>query len=362
MKALVLAGGSGTRLRPFSHSMPKQLIPVANRPVLEYVLGNVAAIGVTEVGVVVGDRVDQIVDAIGDGTRFGVRVTYLRQERPLGLAHAVRLARGYLGDADFVMYLGDSMMPDGVSAPAEHFRRTRPAAQLVVHAVPDPSRFGVAELDAHGAVRRVVEKPERPASDLALTGVYFFTAAIHEAVSAIPVGRRGEWEITDAIQWLVEHGAEVRACEHPGYWKDIGRVEDVLECDRYMLDRLRPEVAGEVDGYSEIGSGVVVEAGAQVVRSRVTGPAIVGAGTSIVDSHVGPYVSVGRNCLLRSAAVSGSVVMDGASIVGGGPLHGSFIGRGAVIGVASPDTGSATGRELRSRMLVGDHARVDIAG
>jgi glucose-1-phosphate thymidylyltransferase len=355
MKALVLAGGSGTRLRPFSHSMPKQLIPVANRPVLEYVLENIAGVGVTDVGVVVGDRADQIAEAIGDGSRLGVRVTYLRQDRPLGLAHAVRLARPFLGDEDFVLYLGDNMLPDGIAGPAARFRDSRPAAQVLVQAVADPRRFGVVELSGDGAVRRLVEKPAHPTSDLAMLGAYFFTAAIHRAVSAIPASSRGEWEITDAVQWLVDRGAEVRAVEYDGFWMDIGRVEDVLECNRRLLTGLHPYVAGLVDADSEIGPNVVVEAGARVVRSRVVGPAIVGAHTVLEDSRVGPYVSIGRECLLRAAAVAESIVLDQASIVGGGMLHGSLIGRAAAVG-------HTPGGEPHHRMLVGDHARVHIAG
>ncbi|MFE6856422.1 sugar phosphate nucleotidyltransferase, partial [Streptomyces sp. NPDC057674] len=225
MKALVLSGGSGTRLRPFSYSMPKQLIPIINKPVLEHVLDNVRALGIVDVGVIVGDRGPQIAAAIGDGSRLGLDITYIPQDAPRGLAHTVAVARDFLGDDDFLMYLGDNMLPDGIEEIAADFAAERPAAQLLVHKVADPRAFGVAELGPDGTVERLVEKPAVPRSDLALIGVYFFTPAIHEAVAAIEPSARGELEITDAVQWLVERGAAVRASRYEGYWKDTGRVE-----------------------------------------------------------------------------------------------------------------------------------------
>ncbi|GAA3795871.1 glucose-1-phosphate thymidylyltransferase [Sphaerisporangium flaviroseum] len=354
MKALILSGGSGTRLRPFSYSMPKQLIPIANKPVLEYVLENVRDLGVREVGVIVGDRAPDIADVIGDGARFGLRVTYLPQDRPLGLAHCVTLARSFLGDDDFVMYLGDNMLPDGVGEIAAEFRALRPAAQVVVRRVADPRAFGVVELDERGAVRRLVEKPRRPRSDLAMLGVYFFTAAIHEAVAAIEPSPRGELEITDAVQWLLGHGAEVRASEYAGYWKDTGQAEDVLACNRHMLAGLRPAVGGEVDAASWVEGQVVIEPGARVVRSRIEGPAIIGAGTVVEDSYVGPYTSIGDDCTLRRTHLADSIVLRGALISEVSGLLGSLIGRSAVVGPASPG-------EASHCMVVGDHTRVEIA-
>ncbi|MDT0453976.1 glucose-1-phosphate thymidylyltransferase [Streptomyces hesseae] len=354
MKALVLSGGTGTRLRPFSYSMPKQLIPVANKPVLEHVLRNIAELGVTEIGVIVGDWLTEIDRVVGDGSRFGVRITYIQQDKPRGLAHCVALARPFLGDDDFVMYLGDNMLPEGIGAVAEDFRAARPAAQVVVHKVPDPRAFGVAETAADGTVLRLVEKPAHPRSDLALIGVYFFTPAVHEAVAAIAPSARGELEITDAIQWLVEHGAPVRASEYTGYWKDTGRTEDVLECNRKLLGDLAPRVAGEVDEASELIGQVVVEAGARVVRSRIEGPVVIGADTVVEDSDVGPYTSLGRGCLLRATRLSDSIVMDGASISGIPGLHGSLIGRSAVVG---PSEHVAS----HHRLVVGDHTRVEVA-
>jgi glucose-1-phosphate thymidylyltransferase len=350
MKALVLSGGSGTRLRPFSYSMPKQLIPIANKPVLEHVLQNVREIGITEIGVIVGGGAEQIEAELGDGSRLGVRLTYIPQENPTGLAACVALARPFLGHDDFVMYLGDNMLPDGITEIADRFAAERPAAQVVVQKVPDPTAFGVAELDAEGHVTRLVEKPEHPRSDLALIGVYFFTPAIHRAVASIEPSARGELEITEAIQWLVGSGAEVRASEYLGYWKDTGRVEDVLDCNRRLLDSVRSDIAGEVDADSVIIGEVVVEQGARVVRSTIVGPSIVGAGTLVEDSRVGPYTSVGKDCVMRGTHIDGSIVLAGATVCDVRGLHGSLIGRSATVGHAA-----------QHRLVVGDHTSVEVA-
>ncbi|MEU3692467.1 glucose-1-phosphate thymidylyltransferase [Streptomyces narbonensis] len=354
MKALVLSGGSGTRLRPFSYSMPKQLIPIANKPVLQHVLENISDLGVTEIGIIVGDRLPQISAVLGDGSALGVKITYIPQEKPLGLAHCVSLARPFLGNDDFVMYLGDNMLTGGVKRIAEEFAAGRPAAQIVVQKVADPCAFGVAELDSEGRVERLVEKPKEPRSDLALAGVYFFTPAIHAAVDAIVPSARGELEITDAIQWLVTEGADVRASEYDGYWKDTGRVEDVLECNRTLLDDLKPHTAGQVDENSTLVGPVVVEEGARVVRSRIVGPAVIATGTVITDSYIGPYTSIGKDCVLSDTHIEQSIVLDGATVSEVRGLHHSLIGRSAAVVPAENDT-------VHHRLVVGDHTRVEVA-
>ncbi|NLU74356.1 glucose-1-phosphate thymidylyltransferase [Streptomyces sp. HNM0575] len=354
MKALVLAGGSGTRLRPFSYSMPKQLIPIANTPVLVHVLKGVRDLGVTDVGVIVGNRGPEIEAVLGDGSRFGLRITCIPQDVPGGLAHTVSLARGFLGDDDFVMYLGDNMLPDGVVGIAEEFARHRPAAQVVVCKVPDPRSFGVAELGPGGEVLRLVEKPEQPRSDLALIGVYFFTSAIHEAVAAIEPSARGELEITDAVQWLVSSGADVRAGRYDGYWKDTGQVEDVLECNSRLLDGLSRRVDGRVDTGSVLVGKVVVEEGARVLRSRIEGPVIIGAGTVVEESHIGPYTSIGRDCLVTGSRLEGSIALDEASVTGVHGLRDSLIGRAASVGTTVRGTDHHC-------LVVGDHTRVEVA-
>ncbi len=354
MKALVLSGGTGTRLRPFTYSMPKQLIPIANKPVLQHVLEDIRGLGVTEVGIIVGEREPEISAVIGDGTALGLRVTYLRQEQPLGLAHCVILAQDFLGDDDFVMYLGDNMLPQGMAAAAAEFRAVRPTAQVVVQQVADPRAFGVAEVDGRGRVLRLVEKPPQPVSDLALIGVYFFTSAIHLAVTAISPSARGELEITDAIQWLVGRGADVRAHRYSGYWKDTGKVEDVLECNRELLDGIRGRVQGEVDGFSLLLGEVVVEPGARVVRSFIEGPAMVGAGSVVEDSHIGPHTSIGADCVLTGTHLDYSIALDGATVSQVRGLHGSLIGRSAA--VTSADLG-----HRHHRLVVGDHTSVEVA-
>ncbi|MER5772606.1 glucose-1-phosphate thymidylyltransferase [Streptomyces sp. NPDC001985] len=350
MKALVLSGGLGTRLRPFTYSTPKQLIPVAGKAVLEHVLDNILDAGITDIGIIVGDQAPAISEAIGDGSRFGARITYIQQDEPRGLAHCVLIAREFLGDDDFLMYLGDNVLPDGISAVAEAFHTLRPDAQIVVQKVPDPSAFGVAEVDGDGIVRALVEKPAEPRSDLALIGLYFFTPAIHEAAAAIGPSARGELEITDAIQWLVTHGRTVRAAEYAGYWQDTGHVAAVLECNRRLLDTLRPALAGQIDAASEITGAVVVAAGARVVRSRIEGPAVIGAGALVEDSDIGRYTSVGPGCVLRDTGIDDSIVQDGSSVSGLRGLSGSLIGRSASVRAAA-----------HHRLIVGDDSEVEVA-
>lgn len=351
MKALVLSGGLGTRLRPFSHSIPKQLMPIANKPVLQYVIENIRDIGITDICVIVGGRADEIAATLGDGVDLGVRITYLRQSRPLGLAHCVWIAQPFLGTEDFIMYLGDNMLPEGVVEFAERFSRTRPAAHFLVQKVADPRAFGVAELDKDGTVVNLEEKPSRPRSDLAVMGVYFFTRAIHEAIAAIGLSARGELEITDAIQWLLARGADVTASEYHGYWKDTGRPEDVLDCNRRMLGELRSSIAGAVDEASELRGPVAIAAGARVIRSRIEGPAVIGTGTLIEDSSIGPGTSIGRDCVLRDTTVADSIVMDGAAIIDVHGLRDCLIGRSARVGIVEQGHG-------HHQLVVGDDARI----
>jgi glucose-1-phosphate thymidylyltransferase len=353
MKALVLAGGTGTRLRPFSYSMPKQLIPVAGKPVLLWCLENIKAAGVTDVGVIVGSGAAEIEAAVGSGAELGLNITYIPQDAPRGLAHCVRIAAGFLGDDDFVMYLGDNVVADGIAGFAEEFRASRPAAQLVVAKVADPSSYGIAELDPDGQVVRLVEKPREPRSDLAVIGVYFFTAAVHEAVRSIGPSGRGEYEITDAIQWLVDAGHDVRVRELSGYWKDTGQIEEVLDCNRVLLDSARGRLDGDVDDASTIVGEVVVEAGARVIASTVIGPAIVGAGTVLAASQVGPHVAVGRHCLLAGTSVEDSIVLDDVCVRQVRGIRGSLIGRSAQVHTTPPGDGH--------RLLIGDHATVRVA-
>ncbi|MFD5232833.1 glucose-1-phosphate thymidylyltransferase [Streptomyces qaidamensis] len=354
MKGLVPAGGLGSRLRPLSHTMPKQLVPVAGTPVVVHALHRLREAGVTETALVVGEFAPQLQEALGDGSALGMRLTYLRQGRPRGIADCVMLARDFLADDDFVLYLGDNVLPGGIADYAAEFRATRPAAQVVVHKVPDPRAYGVAELDPDGKVTRIVEKPPEPRSDLAVIGVYFCTAALHEAVAAIRPSARGELEITDALQWLVSRGDEVRARVHAGYWKDTGTVDDLLDCNRELLNQLTPAVCGEVDGASELIGPVRIAEGARIVRSRIHGPVTIGAGTSVLDSRIGPHTAIGRQCSVVASGIGSSILLDGSHITGVPDLHGSVIGRHARVDRR---------REPRGRRLVlGDHTTAEVTG
>ncbi|MEU1271523.1 glucose-1-phosphate thymidylyltransferase [Streptomyces sp. NPDC005799] len=353
MKALVLSGGAGTRLRPITHTSAKQLVPVANKPVLFYGLESIAAAGITEVGVVVGDTAAEIEEAVGDGSKFGLEITYIPQERPLGLAHAVLIARDWLGDDDFVMYLGDNFVVGGITALVEEFRGSRPDARILLTRVADPRSFGVAELDAAGQVVGLEEKPEHPKSDLALVGVYLFTPLIHEAVRAVRPSWRGELEITHAIQHLIDTRADVRCTVIEGYWKDTGNVVDMLEVNRTVLEGVEPRIDGEVDVESETIGRVVVEEGARVLRSRIVGPAVIGAGSVVEDSYVGPFTSVAENCRITHSELEFSIVLRDSSIVGVGRIESSLIGRHVEV-TPAPSVPSA------HRLVLGDHSKVQI--
>ena len=352
MKALVLAGGSGSRLRPITHTYAKQLLPVANKPVLFYGLEAIRDAGITDVGIVVGDTAPAIEDAVGDGSAFGLTATYLRQDAPRGLAHAVIVARDFLADDDFVMYLGDNFIVGGITPLVEEFRSSRPDAQIMLTSVPDPRQFGVAELDTAGEVVGLEEKPQHPKSDLALVGVYIFTPAIHEAVSQLAPSWRGELEITEAIQWLIDQGRKVRSTTITGYWKDTGNVADMLEVNRMVLETIDPQVRGTVEA-SELIGRVVVEAGAQVSRSRIVGPAIIGTGTRVSGSYVGPFTSVAQDCAITDSEIEYSIVLRGALIQGVRRIEASLIGHDVEV-TPSPNVPRA------HRLILGDHSKVQI--
>lgn len=353
MKALVLSGGAGTRLRPITHTSAKQLVPVANKAVLFYGLESIAEAGITDVGVIVGDTAAEIQDAVGDGSKFGLEITYIPQERPLGLAHAVLIARDYLGDDDFVMYLGDNFIVGGITGLVEEFRTHRPDAQILLTRVQDPRSFGVAELDDAGQVLGLEEKPEHPKSDLALVGVYLFTPVIHDAVRAVTPSWRGELEITHAIQHLIDARADVRCTVIKGYWKDTGNVADMLEVNRTVLEGLPRRIDGAVDDASETVGRVVVEEGARIVNSRIVGPAVVGAGTVVQDSYVGPFTSIAENCRITDSELEFSIVLRDSSIDGVGRIESSLIGRHVQV-TPAPSVPSA------HRLVLGDHSKVQI--
>ena len=330
MKGLILSGGRGTRLRPITYTSAKQLVPVANKPILFYGIEALAASGISEIGIVVGDTHQEIRDAVGDGSQWGVRVAYIQQEAPLGLAHAVLTAEPFIGTDSFCMYLGDNLIREKLAPLVERFRADKPNSQILLAHVPDPTQFGVAELKGDKVVR-LVEKPKVPPSDLALVGVYMFDATIFQAAKAIKPSGRGELEITDAIQWLIDTGHTVRPHVISGWWKDTGKLEDMLEANRIILDTLVPRNEGTVTD-SELLGKVVVEAGARIVRSTVRGPAIVGKGAVIENAYVGPFTSIGDGVIVRESEVEHSILLEGSRIVEvGGRIESSLIGRNAAI-------------------------------
>ena len=354
MKALVLSGGAGTRLRPITHTSAKQLVPVANKPVLFYGLEAIRDAGVTEVGIIVGDTAAEIEAAVGDGSELGISVTYIRQDAPLGLAHCVLIARDFLGEDDFVMYLGDNFIIGGITELVQEFREGTYDAQILLTKVDNPSQFGVAELGPHGGVTTLVEKPKEPKSDLALVGVYMFRPVIHDAVLAIKPSARGELEITDALQWLIDEGRDVRPHLVTGYWKDTGRLEDMLECNRKVLESVEPLVLGSVDADSQLIGRVVVEQGAVIERSTVRGPAIIGRDSVVRDTYVGPFTSIYFGCTLEDTEIEHSIVLEESTIRGVGRIEDSLIGKQVEV---SPS--SALPRA--HRLMLGDHSRVSIA-
>jgi glucose-1-phosphate thymidylyltransferase len=368
MKALILCGGAGTRLRPITHTRAKQLVPVANKPILFYGLEAIAAAGIKEVGIVTGDTGAEVREAVGDGSAWGFDVTYIPQDKPLGLAHCMLIAKDFLGDDDVVMYLGDNLLEEDLQGLIGRFEEDRdrirnptltdgplvaPAARILLAKVPDPQRFGVAELDGAGEVVRLVEKPEVPPSDLALVGVYLFDKSIHEAVASIQPSPRGELEITDAIQWLIDHGHRVSAEILHGWWIDTGKLTPLLEANRLLLERIERRIDGDVDEGSQLDGRVVVEAGASIVRSHVRGPVVIGAGTVVVDSFVGPFSALGRRGRIERSEIEHSVLLDDVSVVDGGRIEDSLLGHH--VEVTRSDR-----RPKATRLMVGDHSQIDL--
>ena len=313
MKGLILSGGKGTRLRPLTYTSAKQLVPVANKPVLFYGIEALVEAGITDIGIVVGDTEAEIRAAVGDGARWNARITYLPQDAPRGLAHAVLISERFINGDPFVMYLGDNLLNRGIMGFVEQFTRERPSAQILLTPVPDPQMFGVAELNGD-KVERLVEKPKAPKSNLALVGVYMFGPDIFDSVKRIKPSFRNELEITDAIQDLIDRDLRVTPHLVSGWWKDTGKLEDMLEANRLILDTLAPRVEGTVDGESRLEGKVVVEAGAVVEHSVVRGPAIIGAGARLEHAYVGPFTSIGRDVEVRHSEIEHSIVLEGSHI------------------------------------------------
>jgi glucose-1-phosphate thymidylyltransferase len=357
MKGLILSGGKGTRLRPLTYTSAKQLVPVANKPVLFYAIESIVAAGITDLGIVVGDTKDEIRAAVGDGSRWGARVTYIEQAAPLGLAHAVLIAEPFLGDSPFVMYLGDNLIAGGITSLVEEFRGLRCNSEILLAEVGNPQQFGVAELTAQGKVLRLVEKPEEPKSNLALVGVYMFDSTIFESVRRIQPSARGELEITDAIQDLIDRGKDVHPHIVRGWWKDTGKLEDMLEANRIVLEKLevpgsaavrRVGLGSRLEGRVELGQGV------ELIDSVVRGPVVIGDGARLEHAFVGPYTSIGERCRLAHCEIENSIVLADSEIRDT-PLRidGSLIGRN--VKIVKTDF-----KPKAYRFMLGDNSEVGI--
>ena len=354
----MLAGGAGTRLRPITHTSAKQLVPVANKPLLFYGLEAIRDAGITEIGIIVGDTEDEIRAAVGDGLALGITPTFLRQDAPRGLAHAVLIARDFLGDEPFVMYLGDNLIVGGISALVKEFDAGGYDAQILLTRVEHPEQFGVAELEpATGAVVRLEEKPAHPRSDLALVGVYMFGTKVHEAVRAITPSARGELEITHAIQWLIDSGADVHSHLVTGYWKDTGRLDDMLDTNRKVLESTEGAIhpSARIDAESKIVGHVVIEEDVVVTRSTIRGPVAIGRGTRLVDAYVGPFTSIYYDCEIENTEIEHSIVLERCRIRDVGRIEDSLLGRNVEVLPSNE-------RPRAHRLMLGDHSRVSVCG
>jgi glucose-1-phosphate thymidylyltransferase len=356
MKGLILSGGKGTRLRPLTYTGAKQLVPVANKPVLFYAIEHLVQAGITDLGIVVGDTGDQIREAVGDGSPFGARVQYIEQEAPLGIAHGIKIARDFLGDDRFVLFLGDNFIRDGIVPFVKSFQDDSVHSQILLYKVPNPEALGVAVLDGSGRLVRLAEKPKEFVSDLAVIGIYMFDHHVWEAVGAIKPSKRGELEITDTIQYLVDHGLNVKATQLTSVWIDTGKMSDILEANRLVLDTFETRIEGHVDAQSEVYNKVVIQKGAEVTNSIIRGPAIIGEETEVINSYIGPFTSVYHHCLIEGAEIEHSVVLENCHIVDVDQrIEDSLIGRNVEI----------TRSPLKPRaykLMLGDHSRVGLIG
>ena len=352
MKGLILAGGKGTRLYPLTYTRAKQLIPVANEPVLFRVIRAIRDAGIKEIGIVIGDTGAEIRDAVGDGSLWGVDITFIVQEFPAGLAHAVKISEEFLGNDRFVMFLGDNGIQGGVSSLIEQFAKSQWDSQIVLTKVPDPQHFGVAELHSDGSIKQLIEKPNNPPSDLALVGIYMLDNSIINAVNSIEPSARGELEITDAIQWLVTNGHAVHPYVHTGWGIDTGKPLDMLTANGHVLDEIEHEISVDsgIDDQSEIGRSVTIQDGAKVINSTIRGPSIIGENTIIDNAYVGPYTSIYHDCIIRNSEIEHSIMLENSHISGVSTrIIDSMIGRNAIVGHTSK-------RPKALKMNLGDYS------
>lgn len=353
MKALVLAGGAGTRLRPITHTSAKQLVPVANKPVLFYCLESLVKAGIKDVGIIVGETHLEIKEAIGDGSDFGAKVTYIEQPDPLGLAHAVKISESFLKNDDFVMFLGDNLIKDGIASLVDDFHKNKPNAQILLAEVQDPQRFGVAQLNGDDKVVKLIEKPKNPPSNLALVGVYMFDKNIFKAVNSIKPSWRKELEITDAIQHLIDTGFNVEPHVIKGWWKDTGKLEDMLEANRMILEDMESCLSGKVDKKSKIIGRVHLEEGSEVKNSVIRGPVIIGKNTTVENSYIGPFSSIYYDCLVENSEIEHSIILEKSIVRDMHRIEDSLVGKNVTV--------CKTEQKPKAyRLMLGDNSQVEV--
>ena len=354
MKGLILAGGSGRRLRPITHKTAKQLVPIANKPIIHYVIEDLVGVGITELGIVVGNTAQEIEKSVGDGSLWGANITYIQQEKPLGLAHAVLISESFLGQEKFVMYLGDNMFEDSLHGVVDGFEKSSINARLLLSRVDNPQSFGVAEVDEQGTIKGLVEKPENPKSDLALVGVYLFDSPIHRAVNAIEPSNRGELEITDAIQWMIDENHTIEHRTLKGWWIDTGKKDPLLLCNELILEKIESLFLSEIGETVTLNGKIVVGQNVEIIDSNIQGPIVIGSGVRIERSDIGPYVSIGDECKIEDSSVERSVLMEKSYLSGVTQLTKSVLGRKVEIDGKESEVQDPTS------LMLGDGTKVNL--
>jgi glucose-1-phosphate thymidylyltransferase len=356
MKALILSGGKGTRLRPLTYTGAKQLVPVANKPILWYCIESIVAAGITDIGIIISPETgEEVKTKTGNGDRFGAKIEYILQAEPLGLAHAVKIAQPFLGDDSFIMFLGDNLIESQLEKFLANFQQKQLDALILLRQVVDPTAFGVATVDESGKVLQLVEKPKNPASNLALVGVYFFKNTIHTAIAQIAPSARGELEITDAIQKLIDTDKNVAASELEGWWLDTGKKDDILAANQIVLDaRLKSKNLGEVDADSNISGRVEIGVGSKVTNCKIRGPVVIGENCHLEHAYIGPYTSISDRVTIIDTDIEHSVILNDTNITG---IHQRIVD--SVLGQRVKMQVSPK-RPQALRFLVGDDSQLEI--
>ena len=351
MKALVLSGGQGTRLRPLTFSIPKQLIPVAGKPVLHFVIEDILKASIKNIGIIIAPETGNCIKKSLKENFPHINFQFIVQEKPLGLAHAVKISKNYLSNDDFIMYLGDNLIKGGIKKYIEKFEKEKPSAFLLFKEVENPERFGVAEFDKNGKIKKLIEKPKNPPSKYALVGFYIFSSDIFEAIEEIKPSWRGEYEITDAIQILIKKGRKVSYSILKDWWLDTGKKDDLLEANRIVLDDYAErKIEGEIVNSLIVGR-VEVKKGAKIIDSIVKGPCVIGKDTFIKQSYIGPYTSIGARCKILNSEIDFSVIMDEVEVKDIGKMSDSIIGRKAKVLKSDKLPKSL-------KLLIGEHSEV----